>query len=200
MKLFLKENYTIEDLQNENKIIYFDIDNTLGSRTGSDGYKDSEKFNKRKLKELNFFLKTNNLSPFDFSDFTSPEIHCLGMFMKLLKETNSKAICVSSWCITLQTRCTDDIDAIKLLDLIFKHVFEDWEEGLIVGLNSFSGDRADEAINFTKQHGLTNNYLVVDDAVGISYKETDKTINVDGILGFTYYNYKEAKDRLISRN
>jgi hypothetical protein len=193
--MFYKEGYNLEDLLKEESLVFFDIDSTLGSRASHESYKKDESYKIEKRAQMEKIKKDLNVHFFSFADFVALDIQCLAMFQKLLKDTNSKAVCVSSWVVSLERRTKKCPNEVKLLNAVFKATYENWEEGLVVAGIHMGGDRGEQLNDLLEEQPLTKKNVLVDDSVG-HYPETERTVKVNGITGFDYSCYEDAVNKL----
>jgi hypothetical protein len=200
MAFNFKENYNMINFQKESKLVYFDIDETLGSFTAFFDNADNNAFYDEKEKEMFALEKKYNLRSIGIKNYTSPKPECLALLLKLLKETNSKAVCVSSWSVKLRIVANKQMNPVNVLDIIFKSIYPDWEFGYIVALNNVGGERAARIASMTKEHDLTDNYILIDDAVGFYYPADNHTVPVNGNLGYIESDFISSKNKLLANN
>lgn len=192
-KIFLKENYTLEDLMKEERVIFFDIDSTLGGNTSHHGIYSFEKNLNEKLEVFEAFKKENNVN-FSAADFIAVDATCLAMFFRTLKDTNSVAFCISSWVTTCSTRGDkSNINPMTLMEKVFQETFTEWESGTVVG--GYSQEPSSRGV-FCKKvaEAITADYFIIDDSHK-EYDVRDGLVEVDGDCGFVYRDYRTIVEK-----
>lgn len=188
-RVILKEDYTLEDLKKEKRIIYFDIDSTLGGSSLHHGIYSFEKYRNEKKVQCDAFKKRHGVN-FSIMDFRAVDIMCLAMFLKTLKETNSVAFCISSWMSSSRIRAgAVGMNPITLIEKVFQETFPEWESGIIVGGSPESptsrGDFCKEMSEYSN-----SDYFVIDDSHH-EYKIREGLIEVDGNCGYVYRDHRK---------
>lgn len=163
------------------RIIFFDIDCTLTSsvdhflqphQKGFVAYKES------------LMKDWKTIKKFDFCELS---FTCLGLFASLLKQTNAKAVCISSW----NTNRYDGIFKKELPEAFeqFSAFPKDWFLGFYAG---GGGDRYKYTIKpFIKEYNFTGQYIALDDG-GFEYGNQNKVVTVRGQKGFDIDDYTKA--------
>lgn len=179
----------------ENKpIIFFDICNTLG-KVETITEKNQKKIDRNDL-YLNF-CKRNDICV-NKTDFFHLNENSLFYLNKLIKETNSIGVCISSWNKSLKVR-NKNKNVVKILNMIFKEIEPTWSLSNIQfafnGLNP--NNRCFELEKFLKVQNINNSYIVIDDANEfIEYNKNG--LLIDGKKGFIKKDYLNAIDLLMT--
>lgn len=196
-RIIFKENYTMEDLKKEKRIIFFDIDSTLGGSSLHNGMYSFPEISNKKKEEFEVFKKRLGVN-FSFMDYRAVEPICLGMFLRTLKDSNAVGFCLSSWVISCKVRGDNaNINPIKLIEEVFIDNFSVWERGIIVGgIGSSPMDRG----NISKKIAdhVNSDYFVIDDSHH-EYDIRDGLIEVDGNCGYIYRNHREIMEKWIKK-
>ena len=69
--MFLKKDYTFEELLKEERVVYFDIDGTLGGSINMHKYKMKKEYQSKKRAEMNEMFKRIGVYTFSLGDYTS---------------------------------------------------------------------------------------------------------------------------------
>lgn len=187
-RIKFKDNYTLDDLKKEKRIIFFDIDSTLGSASQYHGFYSFDSMLEEKRIHFEKFKKELGVN-FSFADFIAVERQCLAMFLRTLKETNSVGFCLSSWMVSATLRGDkSNINPLKLISMVFKEEFPEWDLDVIVGgLSTSPEDRAEtveKIITYTGSDGL-----IIDDSFD-RYKNKKRLIGVDGDSGYRFRDHR----------
>jgi len=191
--IIFKNGYTIEDLKKEKRVVFFDIDSTLGGNSTHHGlysFKEQRDLKKEKFKKFQEKYKI----PMSGAEYQAVDISCLAMFLRTLKDTNSVAFCVSSWvgsfnCFVENT----DMNPIYLIEKVFQDEFPQWENGIIVGGSSESPSSRGQFCKELSEY-VEVDYLIIDDSYH-EYDNKDGLIEVDGNCGYIYRNHCSIIDK-----
>lgn len=191
--IILKSGYTFEDLAKENRVIFFDIDSTLGGNSFFHGLLSFEGQREEKRIEFEAWKAANNIEYFKFIDYIALEKTCLGMFLRTLLDTGAVPFSISSWVtscsVGAEKRNVENFNAIDLMDLVFKGVLNEWDMTNIIGGRSLNPlDRGDFCEALAKKYGF--DYLIIDDSWHV-YENKKNLIEVDGNCGFQYKDYRK---------
>lgn len=199
--MFLKKDYTFEELLKEERVVYFDIDGTLGGSINMHKYKMKKEYQSKKRAEMNEMFKRIGVYTFSLGDYTSMDKESLALFKKLLIETNAKAVCISSWVTTMCLRekgdkTIEEFSELDMLNEVFRGTFKEWSDDLIVGGIDFHYNRGKYLKQLIKKHNIKGNHIVLDDGAGRGYPENDLTVSVDSQHGFSEKEYEILKRKL----
>lgn len=177
--------YKEEILKETQNIVFFDIDQTLSSSTDFHYTFDEDKLQNYKKSLYNKQWKTIKLFDFQCLNQTS-----LALFACFLRQTNSKAVCVSSWNTTRPEIAHLYFKELKESFEVFSSLFPDnW----LLGFSGCGGgDRHTHSIiPFLKETNFKEKYIAIDDS-GISYKDHSYCVIVDGKTAFHCKEYLEG--------
>lgn len=183
MNYYLNEKINIKNVE---KIIFFDIDQTLTSVVNFCTLSLNENHNN--LIKDKYYNKFKTLKLCDIGTLERPSV---ALFAELLKTTNSKAFCIASWSNVQQGKL--NINEIMSLFSDFADFPDDW----LIGC-SFSSclDRYSTYIlPIIEKINFEGKFAVIDDG-GFNYIENKNTVIVDGRLGFTIYDFFKVLDIL----
>ena len=179
--IYYKKNI-LKETQN---IVFFDIDQTLSSSIDFHYTFDEDKLQNYKKSLYNKEWKTISLFEFQNLNQTS-----LALFACFLKQTNSKAVCVSSWNTTNS----------EIADLYFKELKESFEsisslfaDNWLLGFSGGGGgDRHTFSIvPFLEETNFKGKYIAIDDG-GICYTDKSYCVIVNGQTAFHCKEYLEG--------
>lgn len=171
----------LELMNNAENIVFFDIDGTLTSSTDHFILK-----HQKSTKELTHKLYKNwkTIGLYDYSELTHS---CIALFSLFLRQTNSKAICISSW-----NNNENPELYIKELTEAFEGISDFPQDWLLGFIGGSGGDRFSTDINpFIKNLNIKKPYVILDDG-GFTYSKKENVVIVDGRLGFNIYDYEKA--------
>lgn len=177
--------YKEELLQDTENLVFFDIDGTLSSTNEWQLLMDSPKYKSFK-ESFHQNWKTIKMVDFRLLNHTS-----IALFANLLHQTNSKAVCVSSWNTRGCMVCPDLY--FKQLQEAFQSIYQHFPDNWLLGFSgSGGGDRTTHSIiPFINETGFKGKYISIDDG-GFEYKDQSSVVIVNSRNGFEHYNYKEA--------
>ena len=188
-KIIFKEGYSLKDLMKEKRVIFFDIDSTLGGSTSFHGQYYFEN-QKKEIKEQCEAFKERLGVNFSLADFKAVDLNCLAMFLRTLKDTNSVAFCISSWMTSSRVRGDKaNINTIELIEKVFQERFPEWESGIIVGGSSESPTSRGLFCKELSEY-INSDYFVIDDSHH-EYDIRDGLIEVDGDCGYQFKNHRK---------
>lgn len=165
------------------RIVFFDIDSTLTSSiehhtlTYQNAYHDFKKS-----------LFNENWKTISFADFIELSQSSIALFANMLAQTGAKAVCISSW----NTNRYDGI-FLKEFQEAFESVSDNFPEDWFLGYAGGSGgDRHKYTIApFLKETNFKGDYIALDDGAK-HYSDQKRAVEVDGKLGFNFYDYEKA--------
>ena len=171
-------------LASTENIIFFDIDGTFSSSNEVLLYRDNQKYIEFKQSYYQNW-ETIKLVDYQFVNHT-----CIALFANLLRQTNSKAVCVSSW--NMKGRNKPEL-YLKQLEEAFQAIYSDFPNDWFLGFSgSGGGDRTTYSINpFLEETGFKGKYIAIDDG-GFEYADQSYVVQVISRNGFNHNDYQKA--------
>lgn len=195
--IILKSGYTLEDLAKEKRVIFFDIDSTLGGNSFFHGMLSFPSLRDEKRAEYEEWKEKNNIPYFKFIDYIALEKTCLGMFLRTLIDTGAVPFCISSWvtsCSISADKIEDeDFNSIAIMQNVFENVLSEWKMTDIVGGRSLNPlSRADFCEALAEKYGF--DYFIIDDSWHV-YENKKNLIEVNGQCGYQYDNHRKILEK-----
>lgn len=169
------------NLDNMQNIVFFDIDSTLSSSVDHCVLKEQHQDIKI---TKNLYQNWETISYYNYAELSHSSV---ALFAYFLKQTNSKAVCISSWNKHQKAELF-----IKELSEAFETI-SDFPDDWLLGISGLcGGDRWKHSIEpFIKEHNVQVPFVALDDA-GWNYSDQSKAVLVDGRLGFNIIDYMKA--------
>jgi hypothetical protein len=175
---FYARSINLDNMQN---IVFFDIDATLTSTIDHYILKSQEK-NEKIVKSL--YKDWETITYHDYAELTHS---CIALFASFLKQTNSKAVCISAWNYSPEPELYT-----KELSEAFEGISDFPQDWLLGYAGGGGGDRWRSAIKpFLDKYNFGVPHVALDDG-GFEYSNQDNVVIIDGKLGFNYYDYLKA--------
>jgi hypothetical protein len=170
-------------LKKTDKIIFFDIDSTLTSSFERHFACNNENY-------LNFKKSQHKgWKSIKMVDFKELSYTAVGLFANLLKQTNAKAVCVSSWNIN-NFKSESNEEYLSELKEAFETISSEFPEDWLLGFSGAGGgDRhIYSVLPFIEETQFTGLYSAIDDGA-FEYSDQSYTVQVNGRNALTYEDY-----------
>ena len=176
-------------LVNTDKIVFFDIDQTLSSMNEFFAMQQSKSYDSKKRNLYN--EKWNKIKKFDFVHLS---ILSVNLFASLLEQHNAKAVCVSSWNIKGYNNPEEYLNQLKTA---FESLSGEFPKDWLLGFSGASGgDRHLYSVTpFLEETNFKGKYISIDDGA-FEYSDQSYTVQVNGQHGFSRENFMEASEKL----
>lgn len=176
--------YKEEILQDTENLVFFDIDGTLSS---SNEWQLLMKNPKYKAFKESFYKEWETIKFIDFKNLNHTSI---ALFANLLRQTNSKAVCISSW--NIKGHNISPNLYIQQLQEAFQSIYEYFPDNWLLGYSYGEIDRNISAIQpFIEKTHFDGKYITLDDG-GFQYLDQSLTVIVNSRNGFNHQDYEKA--------
>ncbi len=178
--IYYKKNI-LKETQN---IVFFDIDGTLSSTNEWQLLMDNPKY--KSFKE-SFYQQWKTIKLVDFRNLNHISV---ALFANLLRQSNSKAVCISSWNVRGSGICPDLY--FQQLKESFESIYQYFPENWLLGYSSGEVDRNVSAIKpFLEKTNFKGKHIAIDDG-GFQYLDQSLTVIVKSRNGFDHQDYEKA--------